>query len=85
MYQKIATEDVQQMAQSSFQVIQFIEECDAIIQPPFKDLKNLSHMSTYLIQTEQLTYKLVPPMRQSVEVSQKGSEIPFFREYLGLL
>ena len=30
--------DLQQITQSSFQVIQFAEKCDAILRPPFIDL-----------------------------------------------
>ena len=36
---KIATKDLQQISQSYFQVIQFIEKCDAILHPPFSRLE----------------------------------------------
>ena len=36
--------DLQQITQSSLQFIQFIEKCDKILHPPFKDLKDMSPM-----------------------------------------
>ena len=35
MFQKIATADLQQITQSSFQAHEFKEKCDTILHPPF--------------------------------------------------
>ena len=41
---KIATADLQQITQSSLQVIQLIEKCDTILHQPFTDLEDFSPM-----------------------------------------
>ena len=39
---EIATGDLQQIADSPFQVIQYIVKCDTILHPPFHNLKDWS-------------------------------------------
>ena len=57
-YQEIATADLQQTAQSSLHVIQFLEKCDTILQSPFLRYERFEPYASFELIIGLISWKL---------------------------